>query len=72
MKKLEEGKMFLLSEIFLEKFVIVVVNLGMLSEIFILRVKFRIESKAIAVKEPSPIHAEGTWIYIILTLSPCK
>ena len=39
MKKLEEGKMFLLSEIFLETFVIAIVNLGRLLEIFILRVK---------------------------------
>ena len=40
MKKMEEGKMFLLSEIFLETFVIVIVDFGMLLEIFILRVKF--------------------------------
>jgi len=38
----------------------------------ILKIKFAIESRAMHVKEASPIHAEGTCTYIILTLSPCK
>ena len=31
-----------------------------------------IDNKAMQVKEAKPIHADGTWTYIILTLSPCK
>ena len=32
----------------------------------------RIDNKAIHVNEAKLIQAEGTWTYIILTLSPCK
>ena len=39
---------------------------------FVLKIKLAIESKAMQVKEAKPIQAEGTWTYIILTLSPCK
>ena len=38
----------------------------------ILKIKFIIDRKAMAVKEARPIQAAGTCTYIILTLSPCK
>ena len=38
----------------------------------ILNKKCKIDNKAINVNEAKLIQADGTWIYIILTLSPCK
>ena len=38
----------------------------------ILKIKFKIETIAIQLKEARLIHAAGTCTYIILTLSPCR
>ena len=37
-----------------------------------LKIKTKIDKKAIKEKIPNDIQAAGTWTYIILTASPCK
>tara|TARA_Y100000766_G_C18400475_1_gene362494 strand:- start:191 stop:412 length:222 start_codon:yes stop_codon:yes gene_type:complete len=42
------------------------------NKFLILKTKFNIVLIAITENIERPIHADGTWTYIILTVSPCK